>query len=135
MIRSQPVAQGSKPNRFSLDLLSGVLARRAEPFCRHDVHRASEEVLKCTLQGGLLERARRLAKVDEQIEIAVAPRLATSHRPEYPHAGRAVTRQDLLDLFAAPAQLFKAGRWPGRTRVRIRATAALDFTTELAEPA
>lgn len=79
LIGNQPVARGSKLDRFSPDLLASVRSRRAEPVGGHGVHRASEEILQCTLQGGLLEGARRLTKVDEQIEIAVAPRLATSH--------------------------------------------------------
>ena len=65
-------------------------ARHAEVLCGHHVHRASEEILQCTLQGGVIEGARRLGEVDEEIAMAVGPRLAASHGPEYTHGERAM---------------------------------------------
>ncbi len=56
-------------------------AHHGQPRCSRDVYRASEKVLQGALQGGLLERARRLRKLDENIEIAVGACLARATDP------------------------------------------------------
>ena len=76
-----------------------------------------------------------LTQVDKQIEIAVWSRVTTGDGPEHPDRQGAVARGDALDLIAATTELFQIRRRAGRTRVRIQAATALDFTAELTEAA
>jgi hypothetical protein len=84
------------------------------------------------LQPSLVEQRPPLAQVDEHIEIAVRTRVASGDRPEDRYRPRTMTCCEILDL-AATTEFFQRWRWPGRTRVRIRAAAALNLTAALGE--
>lgn len=79
----------------------------------------SEQILRVVLQGGLLERARAVAHLDEHVQIAACSPF-TASGPEHAHLGRTVARGDARDLVAALAQRVEGGHRSGRTRVGVR---------------
>jgi len=97
------------------------------------VHWAAQQLFQVALETSLLEHAP-LLHLDQYVEVAVRPRLATGNRPEHPHPARAVTRSQTLDLTAASTHLFKVRRRPGWARVWVRHAPMVDLLPKLAEP-
>jgi hypothetical protein len=65
-----------------LDAFAGVLTGVDQSPGGHDMDRASEQLLQIGLQGRLLEEAGPVSHLDEHIEIAPRPCIATGDRPE-----------------------------------------------------
>lgn len=126
-------SRGLQLNCFSFDLLASVRASLSQPSRGHGMHRASELVLYVVLQPDLLEQRAPPAQVDEHIKIAVRTCVAAGDRPEDRYRPCTVTCCEMLDLTVAPTEFFQRWRRPGRTRVPIRAAAALNLTAALGE--
>lgn len=126
---------GSERNCFVLDAFAGVLTSVDQSPGGHDMDRASEQLLQLGLQGRLLDEAGPVAHLDEYIEIAPRPCVATGDRPENAYCPRPMHRRQAIDLIAAAAELLEAWGRVGGSRVRLRSTPTLNLSTEIARSA
>jgi hypothetical protein len=122
------------PTRLLFNPFASLRAGLPQSSCGGDVHGASEQVLQLVLQGRIAQRPV-LVHIDQHVEIAGGPGVAASHGSEDSKRPGAMSQGRALDLVAASPQRLKVWDRPGRARVRYAATAALDLTTQLAEPA